>query len=35
MVRGKTLYKDGEFLTIDWEKTKYELAHEVMPLVFA
>jgi len=34
MVRGKTLYKNGEFLCFDWEKAKYEMEHYVMPLIF-
>ena len=34
MVRGKVLYEDGEFTTIDMEKIKNELYGYVMPRVF-
>lgn len=34
MVRGKTLYRSGEWLTIDWERLKAELNGFVMPHVF-
>jgi len=34
MVRGKVLYKNGEHMTIDIEKAKYELINYVMPKVF-
>jgi 5-methylthioadenosine/S-adenosylhomocysteine deaminase len=31
MVQGKTLYENGEFTTIDLEKTRYEIEHHVLP----
>jgi len=34
MVRGKTLYKNGEFLTIDREKVFWDLEHCAIPTVF-
>lgn len=34
MVRGKVLYENGRFLTLDWDKTRYELEHCVLPMIF-
>lgn len=34
MARGKIIYKDGTFLTLDLEKIKAEVASYAMPLVF-
>ena len=34
MARGKVIYKDGEFLTLDLEKIKAEVRDHAMPLVF-
>lgn len=34
MCRGRVIYKDGEFLTIDLDKTKRELADYAMPKLF-
>lgn len=34
MCRGKVIYKDGAFLTIDLDKTKRELADYAMPKLF-
>lgn len=34
MCRGKVIYKDGEFLTIDLERMKRELADYAMPRLF-
>ena len=34
MCRGKVIYKDGQFLTIDLNKTKRELADYAMPKLF-
>lgn len=34
MARGKVIYKDGEFLTLDLEKVKAEVKNYAMPLVF-
>ena len=34
MVRGKTLYKDGEFLTIDLERVRSALKSHALPLLF-
>lgn len=34
MCRGKVIYKDGQFLTIDIDKTKRELTDYVMPKLF-
>ncbi len=34
MVRGKTLYQDGRFMTIDFERLMHELDGFVMPHVF-
>ena len=34
MARGKVIYKNGEFLTIDIEKVKKEVAGYALPLLF-
>ncbi len=34
MVRGKILYENGQFLTIDWEQLMHALTHSVMPRLF-
>ena len=34
MARGKVIYKDGEFLTLDLERIKAEVKNYAMPLVF-
>lgn len=34
MCRGKVIYKDGQFLTIDLDRTKKELADYAMPKLF-
>lgn len=34
MVRGRVLYRDGEYTTIDWERLRAELDGFVMPHVF-
>ena len=34
MARGKVIYKDGEFLTLDLDKIKAEVKHYAMPLLF-
>ena len=33
MVRGEIIYKDGEFLTLDIERAKYEMERYVLPTV--
>lgn len=35
MARGKVIYQDGEFRTIDLERVKREVADYVLPLLFA
>ncbi|MCL2748022.1 MAG: amidohydrolase [Oscillospiraceae bacterium] len=35
MVRGKILYENGSFPTIDVEKAKWEAEHYALPLIFA
>lgn len=34
MVRGRILYKNGEFLTIDIERIRHELAEYALPVMF-
>ena len=34
MARGKVIYKDGEFLTIDLERVRREVADYALPLLF-
>ena len=34
MARGKVIYKDGEYYTIDLERIKYEVREYALPLVF-
>lgn len=34
MARGKVIYRNGEFLTIDFEKVKRETAEHALPLLF-
>ena len=34
MARGKVIYKDGEFLTIDIDRVRRELADYALPLLF-
>lgn len=34
MCRGRVIYENGEFLTIDLEKVKYEIDNVVLPLLF-
>ncbi len=34
MARGKVIYKDGEYLTLDLERIKHEVTHYALPLVF-
>ena len=35
MARGKVIYQDGEFITIDLERVKRELADYALPLLFS
>ena len=35
MARGKVIYQDGEFYTIDLERVKRELADYALPLLFS
>ena len=34
MARGKVIYEDGEFLTIDLERVRREVADYALPLLF-
>ena len=34
MARGKVIYKDGEFLTIDIDRVKREVQDYALPLLF-
>ena len=34
MARGRVIYKDGEYLTLDLEKIRAEVKNYAMPLVF-
>ena len=34
MARGKVIYKDGEFLTLDLEEIKREVRKYALPLIF-
>ena len=34
MARGKVIYKDGDFLTIDLERVRREVADYALPLLF-
>ena len=34
MARGRVIYKDGDFLTIDLEQVKREVANYAVPLLF-
>ena len=34
MARGKVIYKNGEFLTIDIDRVKKEVAGYALPLLF-
>lgn len=34
MARGRVLYKDGMFFTLDLEKIRYEVEHYALPLLF-
>ena len=34
MARGKIIYKNGEFLTLDLERIKDEVRHYALPLIF-
>ena len=34
MCRGKVIYKDGEFLTIDIDRVKREVKEYALPLLF-
>ena len=34
MARGKVIYKDGDFLTIDIARVKREVAEYAVPLLF-
>ena len=34
MARGKVIYKDGDFLTIDMDRVKREVAEYAVPLLF-
>lgn len=34
MARGKVIYKDGEYLTIDLERVKHEVSGYALPLIF-
>ena len=34
MARGRVIYKDGDFLTIDIERVKREVADYALPLLF-
>ena len=34
MCRGKVIYKDGEFLTIDIDRVKHEVKEYALPLLF-
>ena len=35
MARGKVIYQDGEFKTIDLERVKREMADYALPLLFS
>ena len=34
MARGKVIYKDGDFFTIDIDRVKREVADYALPLLF-
>ena len=34
MARGQVIYENGEFMTLDLDKIRYQVTHYALPLVF-